>query len=367
MKTKLLLIAVACLLLGLTISAVAQNDTEPNFWFLEQGTEPTAENRINAIKNVGRGLLDFAIYQPTGSTFSEEYRQKLIDAGFVFDFVTAIQLPDDRGFRFDPPVGRTPVLVVPESVTLPTEVIERLLWLPLAFLGNAPELPESMNHRFITFINRKNAVEAERQRMREGLAALPHNANKTAEEIEAALQQSMPSPKMWWPLGMEQIGDDLAEALKLGWGTGIFPENFVAETGVKLLARRGIGVPADVFYVFANTKEDTKPIDGWFPLQELKKGQLLSLHFPNGVSGMFSFKNDRAFIMNPVTGKTGEATIHYDRNNPPMYIRIQMKPGETLVVRVVRERGDPRNGSFQEFESLPDWEYEGEVPEPPGR
>ena len=40
-------------------------------------------------------------------------------------------------------------------------------------------------------------------------------------------------------------------------------------------------------------------------------------------------------------------------------IRIRMKPGETLVLRVVRERTrDYEHLGYGEFETLPAWEYE---------
>ena len=70
--------------------------------------------------------------------------------------------------------------------------------------------------------------------------------------------------------------------------------------------------------------------------------------------------------MNPVTGKIGKAAVRNADGKTPMTIRLQMKPGETLVVRIVRERsrGIGNGDGFQEFESLPDWEYEGENPKP---
>jgi len=368
----------------------AQDNTEPNFWFLEQGTEPTAENRINAIKNVGRGLLDFAIYQPTGSTFSEEYRQKLTDAGFVFDFLTEEQLAQTNHnwatYHFSP-VGRVSVLVIPESVAVPMEEIERLRALAFVFLGKAPELPESVSQRgVISLADRKNEIEAGRQRMRERLAASPNFANSTAEEIEAILHW-VPEPIS--PIGaptykvMDQVGDNLAEAVGLFTNRArTFSENFVADADVKLLARRALtpGVTmdsdaVDVFYVFANTKENAEPIDGWFQLQELKGGRSLGhISLVGGGGGFVLAQPDRAFIMDPATGKIGRVALHniraFDRND--WYMRIQMKPEEMLVVRIVRERarsgsGPPAGAGFQEFESLPDWEYEGEVPEPPGR
>jgi hypothetical protein len=86
---------------------------------------------------------------------------------------------------------------------------------------------------------------------------------------------------------------------------------------------------------------------------------------------MINAKNDRAFIMDPATGRIGEAALHHiravDRND--WYMRIQMKPGETLIVRIVRERvkdGTLGGSGLQEFEYLPAWEYEGEPPELPG-
>ena len=379
MKTKLVLIAVACLLHGLTTLAVAQNDTVPNFWFLEQGTEPTAENRINAIKNVGRGLLDFAIYQPTGNTFSEEYRQKLLDAGFVFDFLATIQTQNDHGWTIYPPVGLIKALVIPETVSLPVEEFLRPRRADFAFLGKAPELPESMERGLTTFVDRKNEIATERQRMRERLAASPTSDGRirTEEEIEAVLRMvPMPPalglPVSQRPIGMEQIDENLDEALRMGWGyLRIHPEIFVTETGVELLARRELlqTGTTDVFYVFANTKENAETIDGWFRMGELKYGRtLITYSGRDGTGGRITAEHDRALIMDPATGKIGFAAVRDERVNPPLRIRIQMKPGETLIVRIVRDRTRGRGGAdFQEFETLPAWEYEGDVPEPPGR
>ena len=361
----------------------AQNNEEPNFWFLEQGTEPTAENRIKAIQNIGRGLLDFAIYQPTGTTFPEEYRQKLLDAGFVFDFLTEEQLSQttfDSATDYFSPIGRVSQLVVPETVSVPMEEIKRLVAFAFAFLGNAPQLPESMNQRgVISLADKKKEIIAEQQKMRERLIANPNFADKTEEEIETMLQRlPLPTSRPGTPTyrDMDQIGDDLAEAMGLFFRT--FPENLVAKTGLKLLARRELAVRGrtvtDVFYIFANTKESAQPIDGWFRLRELSYGRMLmSFSRTDGTGGMFFAENDRAFTMDPATGKIGAVAFHHvravDRND--WYLRIQMKPGETLIVRVVRDRVKGELGKFQEcfeeFESLPAWEYEGTPPEPPGK
>ena len=145
------------------------------------------------------------------------------------------------------------------------------------------------------------------------------------------------------------------------------PGKFVTETGVKLSARRELacetkdgGSAIDVFYVFANTKENAKPIDGWFRLRKLNTGRCTgSFSMSDGRGGIFFAKKDRAFFMDPVTGKIGEAEVRELRDNGTMEIRIRMKPGETQVVRVVRERVKGMEGiGFQEFESLPKWEYE---------
>ena len=109
----------------------------------------------------------------------------------------------------------------------------------------------------------------------------------------------------------------------------------VAETGLKLLARRELVVrertATDVFYIFANTKESAQPIDGWFRLQKLSYGRMLmSFSRTDGTGGMFFAENDRAFIMDPATSKIGEAAILHDPEKSLMYVRIQMKPGETL-------------------------------------
>ena len=350
-----------CAIIALTLAGTlcAQSNEGPNFWFLEQGTEPIAENRIKAIQNVGRGLLDFAIYQPTGYTFPEEYRQKLLDAGFVFDFLTEEQLAQIYYIWSDyrhSHHGRFPILVIPQMVSLPTKEIERLRMTSghsFAFLEKAPKLPTQMGLN--SFVNRKDIGEAERM----------------------SLQTPMCN-------GIDQIGENLAEAVGLFSGlAATFPENFVAESGVKLLARRALPLneslrnydSIDVFYIFANTKENAKPIDGWFQLREIHMFRFLAT-FENsdGKPHWVIAKNDRAFIMDPETGKIGEAAIHHDRSVSrfDLYVRIQMKPGETLIVRVVRERaksgnGPPSGGGFQEFESLPAWEYEGEPPEPPGK
>jgi len=81
-----------------------------------------------------------AIYQPTGTTFPEEYRQKLLDAGFVFDFFSEKQLPKVTHESCG-------LLVIPETASLPKEEIERLHFLSFAFLEKAPELPESIEQR----------------------------------------------------------------------------------------------------------------------------------------------------------------------------------------------------------------------------
>ena len=166
---------------------------------------------------------------------------------------------------------------------------------------------------------------------------------------------------------MDQVGDNLVEAMEL---LRTFPEKSVVETGVKILARRASALKdnsvVDVFYVLANTKENVKAID-WVQLQECKTGRLLGRGYfsrPDGggfYDRSFLARHDRAFIMNPASGKIGEAAYRndcaVDRND--FYLRIQMQPGETLVVRVVRERAEGMGGiGFQEFESLPDWEYE---------
>ena len=370
----------------------AQNNEEPNFWFLEPGTEATAENRINTIQNVGRGLLDFAIYQPTGSTFPEEYRQNLIDAGFVFDFLTEEQLAETNhtNYLYLSPVGRMSILVVPKTVSMPVEEITRLRFLFFAFLGKAPDLPESESQRgfsFISLAEKKNEIATEQQRMRDRLVANPTFADRTDEEIEEIIGKMPtltppPTLNQRHLIGLDQIGNDLAEAIgPFSERARIFPEGFVAETGAKMLARRELvwkveeNSTTDVFYVFANTKDNAKPIDGWFQLRERKGGRLLGrVHYTDGREVGIMAQPDRAFIMDPATGKIGAVALHHiravDRND--WYMRIQMKPGETLIVRVVRERarsgsGPPAGTGFQEFESLPAWEYEGEVPEVPLR
>ena len=345
------------------------------FWFLEPGVEPTAENRIAAIQNVGGGLLDFAIYQPTG-TFPEEYRQKLLDAGFVFDFLTEEQLEktvhDWAAYHLSP-VGQVSILVIPEGISLPIKEIERLRTLRLAFLGKAPELPESRQENFTSLANRKNVLEAEYKRMRDSIVASPYFAGREEEEIDAIIQRMPPSPRIPSCSGMDEIGDNLAEAVGLFFDRArAFAEEFVEETGVKLLARRtlmpgGRVNTSDVFYIFANTKENAQSIDGWFRLRELVGGRTLATYsLANGGGGAVIAKNDRAFFMDSVSGRIGEAAVRGVPDSGVRELRIQMQPGETLIVRIVRERvkpgsGLPAGGGFGEFEPLPAWEYEGTI------
>ena len=363
------------LVLTMATLLCAQNEEKPDFWFLEQGTEPTPANRIKAIQNVGKELLDFVIYRPTGSTFPDEYRQKLIDAGFVFNFLTEEQLSQttlDSATGHFSLIGRVSMLVVPEAVSMPMEEIQRQKAFKFAFLGKAPPFPESMNQRgVISLLDQKNEIAAKRQKMRESLIADPLLAEKTEEEIESILQKMpllIPHPGAPIIRDMDQIGDNLTEPM--GWFYEKFPEKFVAETGAKLLARRALKPhetkgAVDVFYIFANTKENAKPIDGWFQLRELKTGRrLLTFSRRDGTGGMLFAKSDRAIIMDPITGKIGIAAI---QDEPPK-IRIQLKPDETLIVRVVRDRvKEEFQECFEDIESLPAWEYEGPAPEVPGK
>ena len=403
-------------LMLLTVAGVvyAQNgNTDAEFWFLKEGVEPTLENRINAIKNVGAGILDFVIYQPTDATgkpldtFPDVYRQKLIDAGFVFDVLTEEQLSKttaEWSVYHNSPVGRVLILVIPEAVSLSVKEIERLKHLRFAFLGEATELPgpipltpeererysgpgygyatpEFLDGIQKTLIKKsltdlKNEIEAERKRMQDRLATFPFYADKSDEEIDAVLQGMLVmTPRVSEPdvSVMDQIGGNLAEAVGLFTGRAkAVPENFIAETGIKLLARRALlpyetkNVDAvDVFYIFANTQKNAKPVDGWFRLNELSSGRSLGhVTYTDRRGGFIVAKSDRAFLMDPITGKIGEAEVrnHRTPSENKMEIRIQMKPGETLIVRVVRERsrsgnGPPAGAGFQEFESLPAWDY----------
>lgn len=316
----------------------------PDFWLLK-GAAPTPENRLAAVQSAGRALLDFAIYQPDdeADTFPEEYRQKLLDAGFVFDFITQRQLAEAvhvwAEFHHSP-VGRVAILVIPDGVTPPEEELCRLKSLCCAFLDKVSDIQEAfMEKEATSFADRKEAVEAFLQKR-------PSRGIGDAPRCKC----------------VDQIGDNLGEAVGLfsGWAPA-FPESFAAKTGVQVLARRGYFNDADVFYVLANTKEDARPVDGWFPLRELKPGRWLGTAiFGDGEDDWceeYEAEDDRAFFMDPATGRIGEASV---RKGSDLRIRVQMKPGETLVVRVVRERCDEdfRHLGYGEFESLPAWEYE---------
>ncbi|MCL2118866.1 MAG: hypothetical protein FWH27_10620 [Planctomycetaceae bacterium] len=378
---------------GFAQNAETDNKADAEFWFLKPGTEPTPENRIAAIQNTGKALLDFTIYQPTG-TFPEDYRQKLFDAGFVFDIMTGEeQLAALEGHRG--------ILVIPGDAPLTTDDIRRLKHCKFAFLGESPELPEPIpltqaerlifsrpGYEYMTqeridairttitkksFADWKGDLETEWQRTRDRLAASPSFADKSDEEIDAAVQRMpaiTPQPSDRIDAVMDHIGDNLVEALRL---FSAWPEDFVTETGVQLLVRRELAreLPddehaTDVFYVFANTKEDAKPVDGWFRLRELRFGRWLgNVFFTDGSGHMINAQTDLAFFMDPATGRIGAAAVrHVNTGDWPnsdngYYVRIRMQPGETLVVCVARERCKGMGGiGFAEFESLPEWEYD---------
>ena len=225
-------------LIALTVSGTVHaknDDTDAKFWFLKPGTDSTPENRIKAIQNTGTALLDFAVYQPTG-TFPEDDRKKLLDAGFVFDFLTS----EEQLASLE---GDTGILVIPENIPFTTDDIRRLKDHIFAFLGASPELPEPIPltqeerqsnplvylrpevldkmQTTITkksFADWKKEIETEQKRMRDRLAASPNFAGKSDEEIDATLQRMpmmTPRPGDRIDTVMDRIGNNLVEALGL--------------------------------------------------------------------------------------------------------------------------------------------------------
>ena len=84
-------------------------------------------------------------------------------------------------------------------------------------------MPESIEQRkVISLTDKKHEIAAEQQGMRERLIASPNFADKTEEEIETILQRLPPIPRRpGTPIirDMDQIGDDLAEAMELFFRT----------------------------------------------------------------------------------------------------------------------------------------------------
>lgn len=348
-KNLLFFTAVLFFCVSATLHAQDAN-TPPDFWLLN-GAEATPENRLAAIQNAGRALLDFVIYQPEeADAFPENYRQKLIDAGFVFDFITKQQLAEkEQVFSavHNSPVGQFACVVIPDGVA-PPEEYQPEKCLSYAFLGKAPESLESADKKIVISL-------ADRKKKEE-----------TFPQKQYDTFRSPPPPY----IVIDQIGDDLGEAVRLisGWARA-FPENLVAETGVQVLALRGCvtGISADseyddVFYVLANAKENARLIDGWFRLRHLSSGRTIAAYSTiDGGGGSIIANADLAFFMDPATSKIGEASVRNLRDSGTwnMEIRIQMKPGETLVVRIVRERIKSfEKLGYGDFECLPAWEYE---------
>ena len=301
--------------------------TDIDFWFLKPDEGATPSNRRAALWRVSTTLYDFGIYLPSDIAIPDDFRniwRTLSGAGYkqhtdVCEERLA-QATHESGSnhrmedRYEGNVyyRRFSVLVIHQDISLPVKDIERLPHLRYMFLGEAPKMPEG-----VAFVDKvgNNLIES--------IASL-RGPKLLPESILLAL------PNLW--LTKSEIN--------IRQGTD---ENWDAYAD-------------DILYFLSNDATHTsiiipaKPIDGWFSLQELK-------------SGRDGFKDDRAFFMDSETGKIGEAAVRKNPATGKLEVRIQMKPEESLIVRIVRERvrygeGLPTGIGFMEFESLPDWEYE---------
>jgi hypothetical protein len=227
------------------------------------------------------------------------------------------------------------ILIIHQDISLPVKEMERLPHLRYAFLGDAPELPESLAAKKISFTEWKNGTQT------------PQRANCTI---------------------VDNIGDsaNLLEAIMLFSGEKPLPESIVltlpdlwkwkSEMHIRKGEEKNWDEYADdMLYFFSNDDKiqtiriPAKPIEGWFSLQELKGGREFG-------------KDDRAFFMDWETGKIGEAAVRKNAETGKLEVRIKMEPKEYLIVRIVRERvryseGVPTGIGFMEFETLPKWEY----------
>ena len=294
--------------------------TDIDFWYLKPDEGATPENRMEALWRVGTTLYDFGIYLPEDVAIPAGFRvvqNALSDAGYAYDSNVdeerLAQVAHESGShhriedRYEGNVyhSKFSILIIPEGITLPAKEIERLPHLRYMFLGEAPEMPKGV--AFVDNVG-DNLIAA--------IARLGG---------EKPLPESVPPiERIWitkWEINIRQGEDGKWDAHA-----------------------------DDILYSFTNFGRDSKPIDGWFSLQELK-------------SGRDGFKDDRAFLMDRKTGKVSEAAVRKNPETGRLEVRIQMKPEESLIVRVVRERarygeGLPTGIGFMEFESLPGWKYE---------
>ena len=294
--------------------------TDIDFWYLKPDEGATPSNRMDALWRVSTTLSDFGIYLPEDVAIPAGLRviqNALSDAGYTYDSDVdeerLAQAVHESGSnhriedRYEGNVyhSRFSILIIPEGIVLPAKEIERLPHLRYMFLGEAPKMPNG-----VAFVDKvgNNLIGA--MASFSGSMPVPEN--------------NLPVDAPWWGKGEINIrqGED----------------------------KKWDAHADDILYSFTNFGRDSKPIDGWFSLQELKSGQ-------NG------FKDDRVFFMDAETGKIGEAAVRKNPETGGLEVRIQMKRDESLIVRIVRERvryseGQPTGIGFTKFETLPAWEYE---------
>ena len=292
--------------------------TDIDFWYLKPGEGATPENRMTALFEAGTVLIDFGIYLPEDVAIPYGFwaiQDTLTQAGYEHTNVDEESLAQvvhasgvyhhASGIYHSP--TRFSILIIPQGISLPVKEIERLPHLRYVFMGDAPEMPEG-----VAFVDK---------------------VGDSANLLEAIASFSDPKPLP------ESVG-----TIERYW-IGMHEMNIRQGEDGKWDAHAD-----DIFYSLVNFGWESKPIDCWFPLQELKRGR----------DGL---KDDRAFFMDRETGKIGEAAVRKNHETGKLEVRIKMEREESLIVRIVRERtrhgqGPPTGIGFMEFESLPEWKYE---------
>lgn len=233
------------------------------------------------------------------SPFYQEVR-KLMDAGYSVDFISDRQLLGagigEEGIEL--PGGSYRALIVPDAKYMPLATFEHLL--ELAKQGGEvlmADLPED--------VPGWENLEDRRDRFRETKNVLEMQSQAGERAID-------------WGQGRVHMGENMIQSLE---SIGMQGEK-LSSFGLKFIRRKW---SAGHYYYIVN--HTTRPVDAFAPLATTVRS---------------------AVLMDPQSGRTGLAELAKQKETPE--IRLQLRPGEAMVIRTYAEQDV----------NVPLWQYEDE-------
>ncbi len=303
--------------------------------------------------------------QPVG-----ELAEFLWKNGYQFDYISDAQLQAVKTVRGNQwskrivaPGGKYRAIIVPRCEFMTPETMEKLLEIagqriPVLFDGPVPsDVPGlgNLDERRRTLAMLKEGIEFPAAK-----TVLPPPRPVDSPEISPGPLLEPRKPK---PVLVVDMTECRRETLRY---YHIQAENVVAQTGVKLIRRE---LDGDVFYFITNTNDqmehsdDVRTVEGWFSLKQLRAGQpVVNVFYTDGYDRWFFSDDDLPILMDPMTGQIGLAKTRKDRKYGTMEVYLQMKPNQSMILRVcrdIRTDNSPTRTSerFGRLREIPDWIY----------